>query len=107
MALLVNKDELEGLRTIREHGLVVFPPPAENVDGKYNEEDNEDDGTCSFWCSNGKVDFDVDGRVALLDLGGKRLHRGVPCPGAFERFSRMKALNSENEASKRHDGQTV
>ncbi|KAG7366413.1 leucine rich repeat LRR-containing protein [Nitzschia inconspicua] len=51
----------------------------------------------SSWNAQAKqaVQFDQDGYVIFLDLGGRRLHRGYPCsiPDTIGTFSRLATLN--------------
>ena len=80
--LHVNESCLEVLRYLKDCGLLDYSNDATN--------DHDDrDRFVAAWCSssgnsNGtdnKVQFDDDGFVTSLDLGGKRLHRGFPLPG--------------------------
>jgi Ran GTPase-activating protein (RanGAP) involved in mRNA processing and transport len=79
----VNDDCWAGLKTLQDSGLIQ---PS-------SEECNDIDiRLCSSWSNS--LQFDADGNVTLVDLGGKRLYKGFPCsPKVFAQFSRLVTLN--------------
>jgi hypothetical protein len=77
----VNSECLSGLQTFKDHGLLKLA------------EEATDDTLRSSWPSS-CIHFDADGYVTLLDLGGKRLHKGFPTStDIFETFTRVATLN--------------
>jgi len=102
--LLVHKECLNGLEILKEHNLVFLCPPTDtdeifNIDtcaaaeqetcGKYPSSE-----LVTSWSN--KVQFDSDGHVTSLDLGGKMLHKGLPCdPQVFgdQYFSRLQTFS--------------
>jgi len=101
--LLVNKDCLNGLKILKEHNLVSLCLPSD-TDGIFNIDTCAADKETTkkypstelvtSWSS--KVQFDSDGHVTSLDLGGKMLHKGLPCdPHVFggQYFSRLRTLS--------------
>lgn len=79
---------LQGLRILKEHGLLFTS--------------NDDDHLVNSWCKNDKVRFNDDNNndidkpafVSFIDLGGRRLHRGLPMsPPPFDHFSQLTTLN--------------
>lgn len=78
-AQTINNDCLSGLKGLKETNLLKLTDPI------------ADESLCSSWKG---VEFDADGYVTLLDFGGKRLYKGLPCSvDIFEQFSRLSKLN--------------
>ncbi|CAJ1964317.1 unnamed protein product [Cylindrotheca closterium] len=90
--LTVHEECLKGLKVLKDHGLLKIPG-----DEPSNEDDDDDDLTrrCHAWTSaNPSLQFDQDGYLVLLDIGGKRLHRGFPAPmEVFAHFTRLHTIN--------------
>ena len=84
---LVAATDLQGLQLLQqEAGLLLTTI-------QNNEAAEEQRCCCSSWDSE-RVHFDAQGRVSLLNLGGKRLHRGLAnAAGIFAQFSALTALN--------------
>jgi Leucine-rich repeat (LRR) protein len=76
--LTVHPSCLQGLTLLQQSALLV--PDGDVVD------------SCNAWPSD-RVNFDADGRVTFLNLGGKRLHKGLDCVEAFSYFSRLSSLS--------------
>lgn len=81
--LYVEASSLTGLRMLKSAGFLDIS----------NEEC--DDVLCSSWSSSDdmRVHFDAAGTVILLNLGGKRLHRGFPSAEALSHLSVLRSLN--------------
>jgi Ran GTPase-activating protein (RanGAP) involved in mRNA processing and transport len=76
----VNEYCWAGLKTLQDAGLIQ------------TSEESNDIRLCSSWSK--CLQFDADGNVTLIDLGGKRLYKGFPCsPEVFAQFSRVVTLN--------------
>ena len=76
----INEYCWAGIKTLHDAGLIK---PAE---------DSEDIQQCSSWPKG--LNFDDEGYVTLVDIGGKRLYKGLPCdPQVFSQFSKLQALN--------------
>lgn len=74
----VNESCWAGLKALQDANLLQ---PSEEKDAML----------CSSWS---KTQCDDDGYVTLIDLGGKRLYKGLPCsPSVFGQFSRLDTLN--------------
>ena len=92
----VNATCLDGLIILKEHNLVFLATPAydifadhtcgngelvENVNDFDISEDSKETYSSielvSSWSN--KIRFDDDGYVTYLDLGGRRLYKGLPC----------------------------
>jgi Ran GTPase-activating protein (RanGAP) involved in mRNA processing and transport len=83
----VNECCWAGLKVLRENGLIVL---LQKEDGC--EEDGEHKLCSSLPTTS--MQFDAEGYVTLIDLGGRRLQRGLPCsPNVFGQFARLAALN--------------
>ena len=102
MATTVNEETLLGLLALEKHGLVTIvngnnvlsattgcldgfdideTKTTSNSNDSAHDDDEEQRKLISFWTStSSKIQFDEEGYVTFLDLGGKRLHRGFPCP---------------------------
>jgi Ran GTPase-activating protein (RanGAP) involved in mRNA processing and transport len=105
----VNATCLDGLEILEEFGLVFLSTPTYDIfadhsfgngelfEGDINEESKETYSSkelVSSWSD--KIRFDVDGFVTSLDLGGRRLYRGLPFDAAVfgtEFFPRLTTLN--------------
>jgi len=74
--LKVSEACLKGLRLLKELGLLSA--------------DKEE--LCSEWPES-NVQFDADGYLIFLNLGSKRLYKGLSCPQAFGYFCRLQTLN--------------
>uniref|UniRef100_A0A7S4AER0 RNI-like protein n=1 Tax=Pseudo-nitzschia australis TaxID=44445 RepID=A0A7S4AER0_9STRA len=110
----VNPTCLDGLEILREHRLVFLntPQPVDifaalcqpgngvlpTSDGNGNQQEESKETFSSnelltSWQSD-KVQFDNNGCLVSLDLGGKRLHKGIPCdPCVFGKFQKLKILS--------------
>mmetsp|Transcript_18896 Transcript_18896/g.43218 ORF Transcript_18896/g.43218 Transcript_18896/m.43218 type:complete len:346 (-) Transcript_18896:247-1284(-) len=110
---LVNASCLDGLEVLREHDMVFLATPAHDIfadhsygngelvegqnDANANDESKETRSSKEFvsWWSN-KVGFDDDGFVVSLDLGGRRLHKGLPFGADLfgtRKFPRLQTLS--------------
>jgi Ran GTPase-activating protein (RanGAP) involved in mRNA processing and transport len=79
-SIQVDASSLEGLRVLAKAGLL----------------DDGGDELCASWLLKAaeRVAFNDDGKVTTLNLGGKRLRKGLPCPAeVFENFSALTSLN--------------
>jgi len=85
---LVAATDLQGLQLLQEEAGLLLTTTQNN-----NEAGEEQRCCCSSWDSE-RVYFDAQGRVSLLNLGGKRLHRGLAnATGIFAQFSALTTLN--------------
>ena len=102
----VNATCLDGLEILKGHNLVFLATPAydifasacgngELVDGIEEEESKETYSSIELLSSwSDKVRFDEEGFVVSLDLGGRRLYKGLPfAPTVFGQFSRLSTLS--------------
>lgn len=80
----VNVKSLKALETLRSHGLLNA------VDGS-----NDTKGIASW---DDKVQFDEEGNVILINMGGKRLYKGFPCPPEILSTSHFPYLRTLNLA---------
>jgi hypothetical protein len=80
----VNEACWTALSKFKEHGYIV-PATVDNVD------DAELGKTCAAW-PEAQVAFDDEGYVTMINLGSKRLHRGIKCIDAFG-FERLTTLS--------------
>lgn len=76
----MNAEGLQGLQIFKDHGVLNL------------SEEASDDTLCASWPS--CVSFDGNGDVTLLDIGGKRLHKGFPTAiETFAKFTKLVTLN--------------
>jgi hypothetical protein len=75
----VNESCWAALSKFKEHGYIVPNSTAEV------------EKTCAAW-PEAQVTFDDEGYVTMINLGSKRLHRGIKCMDAFS-FERLTVLN--------------
>ena len=108
----VNATCLEGLEILKEHKLVFLATPTYDIfadhsygngqlvdqtasdDKEESKETYSSNQLTSSW--NDKIRFDDDGFVISLDLGGRRLYKGLPFePSVFgtTKFPRLTTLN--------------
>jgi len=82
--IMLVPSDLEGLQKLQELGLV-----------QQTTQTNDDDDCSSSCCwDKERVHLDEQGRVSFLNLGGKRLHRGiVGAKSIFEKFAALNTLN--------------
>lgn len=81
----VNTDSLKALETLKAIGLL------QTVDGSVVNAQ-----LISSW--GGEVQFDIDGNVIVIDLGGKRLYKGLPCAPEMLNPARFPFLTKLNLA---------
>lgn len=116
MAEFVNETCLDGLEILKEHNLVFLRTPAYDIFSDHscgngelvdsgnngtafdiNEESKETYSSIELLSSwSDKIRFDEDGFVTSLDLGGRRLYKGLPFePAVFgtDYFPRLATLN--------------
>ena len=106
----VNPTCLDGLKILKEHNLVFLATPTYDIFADHssgngelvvsdsannNEESKETYSSIELKTSwSDKVRFDDNGFVVSLDLGGRRLHKGLPFePAIFGSFPHLTTLS--------------